>query len=86
MEPEGFDDYHRSLQAGTLVSNESSSGSICDAIIAPRAGEISFSIINGNIPGGLVVSDEEALQAVAFAFNELKCVVERVERLLLLRC
>ena len=76
VEPEGFDDYHRSLLAGTRLSNESASGSICDAIISPMAGEISFSIINGNIPSGLVVSDEEALSAVAFAFNELKCVVE----------
>ena len=76
VEPEGFDDYHRSLQVGKRLSNESASGSICDAIISPMAGEISFSIINGNIPGGLVVSDDEALQAVAFAFNELKCVVE----------
>ena len=76
VEPVGFDDYHRSLQAGKILSNETASGSICDAIISPMAGELSFSIINGNISGGLVVSDEEALQAVAFAFNELKCVVE----------
>lgn len=76
VEPEGFDDYHRSLQSGKRLSNETTSGSICDAIISPKPGEIGFSIVNENIPGGLVVSDEEALDAVAFAFNELKCVVE----------
>ncbi len=76
VEPEGFDDYDRSLRAGKRLANENASGSLCDAIITPMAGEISFSITNGNIPHGYVVSDEEALQAVAFAFNELKCVVE----------
>ncbi len=76
VEPQGFDDYDRSLRAGKRLANGKTSGSLCDAIITPMAGEISFSIINGNIPHGYVVSDDEALQAVAFAFNELKCVVE----------
>lgn len=76
VEPVGFDDYARSLVAGERVENARTSGSICDAIITPQPGEHSFSILNGYASDGLIVSDEEALHAVAFAFHELKTVVE----------
>jgi threonine dehydratase len=33
-EPEGFDDYGRSLRAGEIVSNPVTSGSVCDALLA----------------------------------------------------
>ena len=76
VEPEGFDDYRRSLQSGELQSNESTSGSICDAILTPAPGEIGFEITKNLLSDGLVVSDDEALAAVKFAFNELKLVLE----------
>ncbi len=76
VEPEGFDDYRRSLELGRRVSNEKAGGSVCDAILTPKPGEISFAINQHVVSGGLVVSDEEALHAVAFAFFELKCTVE----------
>ena len=49
---------------------------VCDAIATPAPGELSFAMCKGKLARGLVVSDEEALAAVAFAFNELKLVVE----------
>ena len=76
VEPEGFDDYSRSLKEGERLANASTVGSICDAIITPTPGELSFSILKDYAAQGLVISDEEALRAVAFAFNELKVVVE----------
>ncbi|MFD1696600.1 threonine ammonia-lyase [Roseibium aestuarii] len=81
VEPEGFDDYKRSLEAGVPVSNEKLSGSICDAVMTERPGDIGFGILNGLRRDGrlgepLVVSDAEALAAVGFAFQELKLVVE----------
>ena len=76
VEPEGFDDYSRSLAKGERVENATTVGSICDAIITPTPGELSFSILKDYAAEGLVISDEEALRAVAFAFNELKIVVE----------
>ena len=76
VEPEGFDDYSRSLESGERLTNATTVGSICDAIITPTPGELSFSILKGYAAEGLVISDEEALRAVAFAFNELKVVVE----------
>lgn len=75
-EPEGFDDYSRSLASGERLTNATTVGSICDAIITPTPGELSFSILKDYAAEGLVISDDEALRAVAFAFNELKVVVE----------
>lgn len=76
VEPEGFDDYRRSLIEGTVVSNVKTSGSVCDAIITPTAGDVGFAICKDVLGEGLVVSDEQALAATAFAWSELKCVVE----------
>lgn len=76
VEPAGFDDYTRSLELGERVSNASSSGSVCDAILTETPGELSFEIAKKRMKNGLVVTDEEALDAVKFAFQELKLVVE----------
>ena len=75
-EPEGFDDYRRSLASGMRERNAVEGGSVCDAILTPGPGDIGFAI-NRRLAGeGFAVSDEEALRAVAFAFRELKLVVE----------
>ncbi|PTW58719.1 L-threonine ammonia-lyase [Breoghania corrubedonensis] len=76
VEPEGFDDYTRSLEAGERLSNTAVGGSVCDALMAPSPGEINFAINLRRGARGLTVSDKEALDAVAFAFQELKLVVE----------
>ncbi|TYC48639.1 threonine/serine dehydratase [Rhodobacterales bacterium] len=76
VEPELFDDYKRSLEAGERLSNRAKAGSICDALLTESPGEISFSILKDLAGEGVTVSDEDVLAAVAFAFNELKLVVE----------
>lgn len=76
VEPEGFDDTARSLVAGQRVSNEPGHTSICDAILADKPGELTFPVNLRRLAGGLVVSDAEALAAVAFAYDEFKIVVE----------
>lgn len=76
VEPAGFDDYKRSLDAGERLSNVEKSGSVCDALLSETPGEIGFSILKQLAGDGLVVTDKEALAAVAFAFTELKLVVE----------
>ena len=58
------------------MSNDSPGGSICDAIVTPSPGELTFPILKEHCGPGLVVSDKEALQAVALAFQRLKIVVE----------
>ena len=76
VEPAGFDDYARSLASGTRETNPRMSGSICDALLSPSPGTISLEIGRRRMSPGFSVTDEEALAAVAFAFRELKLVVE----------
>jgi len=76
VEPEGFDDYARSLAVGERQSNQKTAGSVCDGLLAPTPGAIGFALNRKHGASGLTVSDAEALAAVAFAFNELKLVVE----------
>jgi len=76
VEPQGFDDYGRSLAAGQRVKNPTASGSLCDALMSPEPGEMTFAINQPRLTGALAVSDEEVLAAVAFAFRHLKLVVE----------
>ncbi len=75
-EPSGFDDVTRSLASGTIQRNARLSGSVCDAIITPRPGDITFPILRRLCGPGLVVTDTEAMQAVALAFARLKIVLE----------
>ncbi len=75
-EPTGFDDMTRSLALGQRVSNAAMSGSICDALLAPSPGQIGFSILQQTGATGHSVSDAQVLEAMAFAFHELKQVIE----------
>ncbi|WP_165223029.1 threonine ammonia-lyase [Affinirhizobium pseudoryzae] len=75
-EPAGFDDTARSLASGRIERNAAMGGSICDAIVTPEPGRITFPINQRLCGSGLVVSDEEALQAMVLAFTRLKIVVE----------
>ncbi|WP_142846979.1 threonine/serine dehydratase [Telmatospirillum sp. J64-1] len=76
VEPEGFDDLRRSLEAGQRVANDGQSRSFCDALMAPMPGEITFPIHQRFLSGGLAVSDAEVSQAMKLAFERLKLVVE----------
>ncbi|MDH3738172.1 MAG: threonine/serine dehydratase [Alphaproteobacteria bacterium] len=76
VEPDGFDDTARSLTTGQLVSNQPGSQSICDALLAPMPGALTFSINNQLVTGGISVSDDDVRRAMAFAWQTLKLVVE----------
>ena len=75
VEPEAFDDTARSLAAGARVGHPQGAPSICDALMAPTPGELTFPI-NRRCAGAITVSDAEVAEAVAFAFRQLKLVVE----------
>ncbi|OIQ45885.1 MAG: threonine ammonia-lyase [Roseobacter sp. MedPE-SW] len=75
-EPERFDDVTRSLASGQIESNEEISGSICDAILTPAPGVLTFPVLQRLCGPGLVVTEEEALRAMALAFLRLKIVLE----------
>lgn len=76
VEPEGFDDVRRSMESGRIERNPALSGSICDAIITPSPGNVTFPILSQLCAPGLVVSDDACLRAMAIAFARLKIVIE----------
>lgn len=76
VEPEDYDDTARSLRSGTRERNATEAGGLCDAILTPMPGELTFPI-NARLCGpGLTVSDDEVLRAMALAVRHLKLVAE----------
>jgi threonine dehydratase len=76
VEPAGFDDTARSLKAHSRQKNAPDAKSICDALLAPTPGELTFSLNDRLLAGGLAVTDDEAMAAMDYAFRSLKLVVE----------
>jgi threonine dehydratase len=76
VEPDGFDDVARSLISGKIERNAATSGNICDAIITPQPGDLTFPIMHRLCGPGLVIRENEALMAMAQAFLRLKLVAE----------
>ena len=76
VEPFGFEDTKKSLKSRKILSNEKGYQSICDAIITPQPGKVTFPINLKNLEGGLVVTDEEVKNAIKFLSEHLKIIVE----------
>ncbi len=76
VEPEGWDDTGRSLAEGHRVGNPPGGSMLCDALLAPTPGVITFAVNQAHLAGAVAVSDAEVLAAMAFAFTHLKLVVE----------
>ncbi|HEX3937189.1 MAG TPA: threonine/serine dehydratase [Xanthobacteraceae bacterium] len=75
-EPQGFDDHARSFRSGQREQNAALTGTICDALMARMPGKLTFAINQALVGAGVVASDKEVAAALAFAFAELKLVVE----------
>ena len=58
------------------MRNAQTTTGLCDAIVTPQPGEITFPILHRLCGPGLVVSENEALHAMALAFSRLKLVAE----------
>ena len=76
VEPAGFDDMARSLSSGTHQRNAAATGSVCDAILTPSPGRLTLPLLQRLAGPGLVVTDDQALQAMALAFTHLRLVAE----------
>lgn len=76
VEPAGFDDVARSLVSGRIERNDQSTGSICDAVLTPAPGDLTFPIMHRLCGPGLTVTDAEARRAVRAAARHLNLVVE----------
>ncbi|MBR1214261.1 threonine/serine dehydratase [Bradyrhizobium sp. JYMT SZCCT0180] len=75
-EPEGYDDHGLSLRAGHREAHHAADRTICDALMAAIPGVMTFSINSKLLAQGVVASDAEVGAAVAYAYRELKLVVE----------
>src|SRR5216683_3421786 len=75
-EPQGYDDHALSLRAGHREAHPAAGRTICDALMAAMPGELTFSINSKLLAKGVTASDDEVGAAVAFAYRELKLVVE----------
>ena len=76
VEPEGFDDVTRSLASGDVETNTRHGGSLCDAIVTPSPGVLTFPVMQRLCGPGIVVTEDEALRAMALAWQRLKIVLE----------
>src|SRR5919197_2154478 len=75
-EPAGYDDHALSLKVGHREPHPVAARTICDALMAAMPGELTFSINSKLLARGVSASDEEVGAAVAYAYRELKLVVE----------
>src|ERR1700710_2776551 len=75
-EPQFYDDQGRPLRAGPREAHPAAGRTICDALMAAMPGEMTFSINSKLLAKGVVASEAEVGAAVAYAYRELKLVVE----------
>ncbi len=75
-EPEGHDDWKRSLEAGQIVANEPGTRSRCDAILTPQPGDLTWAAGSPLLAGGCAISDQHAFEAMRIAFRQLRIVAE----------
>jgi threonine dehydratase len=76
VEPDAFDDTKRSLETGVRQSVAPGGKTICDSLLPPMPGEITFSVNKRLLSGGVSVSDEEVLSAIKLAMLSFKVVAE----------
>lgn len=75
VEPRDYNDTQISLAAGERRTYAPAHGTICDALMTDRPGELTFPI-NRRLDRVETVSDAEVAEAVRYAFHTLKLVVE----------
>ena len=76
VEPAGYDDTAKSLQAGVRTPIIPTHRTLCDALETPCPGELTFPILKRTVADVAVVTDAEVAEAMRFAFRVLKLVVE----------
>jgi threonine dehydratase len=76
VEPEEFNDTQISLERKKIIPVIKGSQSICDALLAPQPGDLTFSINKKILRGGLSVSDNEVKNTIIQLAENLKIVVE----------
>jgi threonine dehydratase len=77
VEPDGWDDMGISLRGGAIVPvADDAPHTYCDALQTPRVSPITFAVLQARKASALSVSDEEAFEAIRWAWREHQLVVE----------
>ena len=77
VEPEGWDDMARSLDAGKIVPVQADPpATSCDALQTLRVAALTFDILRGRGARGVAVSEAETGAAMRWAFDHLRLVLE----------
>ena len=76
VEPENFDDHARSRKSGVRESVPGTHSTLCDSLMTPTPGALTWSINQTTVSDFLVVTEDEVRHAVSFAFRYMKLVVE----------
>jgi threonine dehydratase len=76
VEPDGYDDHQQSLRQQQRVCLTKQPTTLCDALQAPTPGEKTFATNQQQLAGAVSVSDAQVLQAMQFAAQQLKLVLE----------
>ena len=75
-EPDGWDDHKISFERKTRVACNNNKPGICDGVLTPIPGELTFAINMQNGVSGLSVSEDIVLKAMQIAFKEFNIKLE----------
>ena len=75
-EPEGYDETWASIRDGVIHRADTSFPTLCDAIATPSPGKLTYPIMARLVRGGVTLSEADVRQAMIFAYQNLKLVVE----------
>ena len=77
VEPEGWDDIIRSLEAGEILPvNDLTYPTYCDALQTPQTYPVNFEILRERVSKGVFVTTDEVASAMRVVFEKLHLVVE----------
>ena len=75
-EPALYNDHALSLAAGRRTAHAAAAPTLCDSLMAPIPGELTYPINAVRLAGAVSATDDEVLDAMGQAFLHLKLVIE----------
>ncbi|MEX6631978.1 threonine ammonia-lyase [Hyphococcus lacteus] len=75
-EPEFYDEAWATIRDGKPHIADVTKRTICDAIATPQPGKLTLPIMERLVRGGVTVSEKDIREAMIFAYQHLKLVVE----------
>lgn len=75
-EPYHYDDHVRSLRSGRIETNDNLVPSLCDALLSPSPGRITFAVNRHSLSAVFAVLDDECLLSMALMDENTGIVVE----------